>query len=143
MLSPSKAHTGYASGDRKYARNTMDTEVVDSERFSRNGTNMTKEENVLMPVRKSYTGSFKGKVALEAVKAEKTLSELASHYEVHPQQIKQWKRQLNERVGELFADKRRTQDKEREALIEELYKQIGQLKVELDWVKKKAAPFGG
>lgn len=101
------------------------------------------KESAQMPVRKSYTGPFKGKVALEAVKAEKTLSELASHYEVHPQQIKQWKRQLNDRAGELFADKRRKQDKEQEALIEELYKQIGQLKVELDWVKKKAAPFGG
>lgn len=96
-----------------------------------------------MPVRKSYTGQFKGNVALEAVKAEHTLSELASRYEVHPQQIKQWKRQLNERVGELFADKRRKQEKDREELIDELYKQIGQLKVELDWVKKKAAPFGG
>lgn len=96
-----------------------------------------------MPVRKSYTGQLKGKVALEAVTAEKTLSELASHYEVHPQQIKQWKRQLNEHVGDIFADKRRKQDKEREDLIEELYKHIGQLNVELDWVKKKAAPFGG
>lgn len=96
-----------------------------------------------MPVRKSSTGQFKGKVALEAVKAEKTLSEFASDYEVHPQQIQQGKRQLTERVDELFADKRRKQDTDREALIEALYKQIGQLKVALDWVKKNAAPFSG
>lgn len=94
-----------------------------------------------MPVRRSYTGQFKGNVALEAVKAEKTLSELAAQYEVHPNQIKLWKRHLVEQVGELFADKRRKKEKDQEALIEELYKQIGQLKVELDWVKKKAACF--
>ena len=92
-----------------------------------------------MPVRKTYTGQFKGKVALDAVKAEHTLSELAAQYEVHPNQIKQWKGQLIEHVGDLFEDHRRKQAKEQEMLVEELYKQIGQLKVELDWVKKKAA----
>lgn len=95
-----------------------------------------------MGVRRTYTGHFKGKVALEAVKAEQTLSELASQYEVHPNQIKQWKRRLVEQVGELFADKRRKHEKDQAELIDELYKQIGQLKVELDWVKKKAACFG-
>ncbi len=84
-----------------------------------------------MPVRKTYTGQFKGNVAL------------AAQYEVHPNQIKQWKRQLVGHAGELFADKRRKQEKDTEALIDELYKQIGQLKVELDWVKKKAATFRG
>lgn len=96
-----------------------------------------------MPVRKTYTGQFKGNVALAAVKAEKTLSELAAQHEVHPNQIKQWKRHLIEHVGDVFTDKRRKQDKETESLIDELYKQIGQLKVELDWVKKKAATFSG
>ena len=96
-----------------------------------------------MASRKAYTGDFKGKVALEAVKAEKTLSELASHYEVHPNQIKQWKRRLTDEAGELFADKRRKAEKDQEALVDELYKQIGQLKVELDWLKKKAAMFRG
>ncbi len=96
-----------------------------------------------MASRKTYTGQFKGNVALEAVKAEKTLSELASQYEVHPNQIKQWKRHLVDQVGQVFTDKRRKQEKEHEALVEELYKQIGQLKVELDWVKKKASRFRG
>lgn len=94
-----------------------------------------------MAVRKTYTGQFKGNVALEAIKAEKTLSELSSQYEVHANQIKHWKRHLIDQVGLVFADKRRKQDKEQEVLIDELYKQIGQLKVELDWVKKKASGF--
>ena len=95
-----------------------------------------------MAIRKTYTGKFKGTVALEAVKAEKTMSELASLYEVHPNQIKTWKGHLVDHVGELFADKRRKKERDQEELIGELYKQIGQLKVELDWVKKKAASFG-
>lgn len=96
-----------------------------------------------MATRKTYTGQFKGNVALEAIKAEKTLSELASQYAVHPNQIKQWKRHLIDGVGQVFGDKRRKQEQEQEAVIEELYKQIGQLKVELDWVKKKASVFRG
>lgn len=91
-----------------------------------------------MAIRKTYSGKFKGKVALEAVKEEKTIAELAGQYEVHPTQVKAWKQQVLSHVEELFVDKRRKHDKEKEELIEELYKQIGQLKVELDWVKKKA-----
>jgi transposase len=96
-----------------------------------------------MALRKTYTGKFKGTLALEAVKAEKTMSALASHYEVHPNQIKTWKHHLVAHVGELFEDKRRKKEQEKDDLIEELYKQIGQLNVELDWVKKKAATFSG
>lgn len=91
-----------------------------------------------MGIRKTYSGRFKGKVALEAVKEEKTIAELAGHYEVHPTQVKAWKQHVLGHVEELFVDKRRKREKEKEELIEELYKQIGQLKVELDWVKKKA-----
>jgi transposase-like protein len=91
-----------------------------------------------MAIRKTYSGKFKGKVALEAVKEEKTIAELAGQYEVHPTQVKAWKQQVLSHVEELFVDKRRKRDKEKEELIEELYKQIGQLKVEVDWVKKKA-----
>jgi transposase-like protein len=91
-----------------------------------------------MAIRKTYSERFKGKVALEAVKEEKTIAELASQYEVHPTQVKAWKQQVLTHIEEIFVDKRRKKDKEQEQLIEELYKQIGQLKVELDWVKKKA-----
>lgn len=90
-----------------------------------------------MAIRKTYSGKFKGKVALEAVKEEKTIAELASQYEVHPTQIKAWKRQIVEHIDELFVDKRRKHDQEQAELIEELYTHIGQLKVELDWMKKK------
>jgi putative transposase len=91
-----------------------------------------------MAVRKKFTGDFKGKIALEAVKAERTINELASQYEVHPNQIKQWKGHLIKNIGEIFQDKRGKKEKEKTDLIEELYKQIGQLKVELDWLKKKS-----
>jgi transposase len=95
-----------------------------------------------MAIRKTYRGKLKGKVAVEAVKEAKTVAELASQYEVHPTQIKAWKRHLLAHVEELFLDKRRKQEQEQAALVEELYKQIGQLKVELDWMKKKAGLLG-
>lgn len=91
-----------------------------------------------MAIRKTYSGKLKGKVAVEAVKEETTMAELASQYEVHPTQIKAWKRHLLAHVDVLFVDKRRKQEQEQAVLVEELYKQIGQLKVELDWMKKKA-----
>ena len=72
----------------------------------------------------------------------RTIAELAGQYEVHPTQIKKWKEHLVTHVEELFADKRRKKEKETEHLIEELYKHIGQLKVELDWMKKKAGYLG-
>jgi transposase-like protein len=90
-----------------------------------------------MAIRKTHSGIFKGKVALEAVKEEKTIAELAGQYEVHPTQIKAWKQHLLSHVDELFVDKRQKRDQDKEELIEELYKQIGQLKVEVDWMKKK------
>jgi transposase len=91
-----------------------------------------------MAIRKTYSGKFKGKVAVEAVKEDKTIAELASQYEVHPTQITAWKQHMLAHVEELFVDKRRKHEQEQAELVEELYRQIGQLKVELDWVKKKA-----
>lgn len=61
---------------------------------------------------------------------------------MHPTQITAWKRHLLAHVEELFVDKRRKQEQEQAELVEELYKQIGQLKVELDWMKKKAGLLG-
>lgn len=89
--------------------------------------------------RKSYSSKFKAKVALEAIRGEVTLSELAAKYDVHPNQISQWKSEAIERMPDLFVDKRRKKkEKEQEALQSELYKQIGQLTVEVDWLKKKS-----
>ena len=88
--------------------------------------------------RKNHGARFKAKVALEAVKGIKTLSELASKYEVHPNQIRKWKQQLLDQISDLFVDKRRRKSNDDEKLKEQLYQQIGQLKVENDWLKKKA-----
>ncbi len=92
----------------------------------------------MVNMRKSYDAAFRAKVALEAVKEEKTLAELSSLYGVHGNQISRWKKQLLESLPDLFTDRRKKKDKQQEELIEELYRQIGQLKVELDWLKKKS-----
>ena len=93
-------------------------------------------------MRKRYAADFKAKVALEAVRGERSLSELASRYEVHPNQIGQWRRALLAGVKELFSDRRRHRAEDDEAEKARLYEEIGRLKVELDWLKKKAALFG-
>ena len=88
--------------------------------------------------RKQYTGAFKAKLALEAIKGQRTVQELASSYGVHPNQITTWKRQLITEASEIFSGAR-----ERRAVAEdlekaELYQQIGKLQVELDWLQKKS-----
>jgi putative transposase len=92
----------------------------------------------MVNMRKSYDATFRAKVALEAAKGEKTLAELSSTFGVHPNQISKWKKQLLESLPDLFTDRRKKRDKESEELVDELYRQIGQLKVELDWLKKKS-----
>ena len=87
--------------------------------------------------RKQHTAQFKAKVAVEAIKGEKTIAELASLYGVHPTQITKWKKKAFESLPDIFSKKNDRERKDRDALEEELYKQIGQLKVELDWLKKK------
>jgi transposase-like protein len=89
-------------------------------------------------IRKNHNGAFKAKVALEAVKGEKTLAQLSSEFGVHANQIGQWRKQLLKELPSLFANRRTKHDKEQEDLVSELYRQIGQLKVELDWLKKKS-----
>jgi transposase-like protein len=87
--------------------------------------------------KRQHSAKLKSKVALEALLQEKTIAEIASLYEVHPTQIHKWKKCLQENMPDLFLDKRKKDDQSKEDLIEELYKQIGQQKVELDWLKKK------
>lgn len=88
-------------------------------------------------MKNNYTPEFKARVALEAIKGEKTTAEIASQYEVHPNLVLNWKKQAQESLPAIFADKRK-KDKDKQATEEELYRQIGQLKVELDWLKKKS-----
>ena len=88
--------------------------------------------------RNRYSADYKAKLALEVVKGNRTLTEIASEAQVHPNLLMQWKRQLLESLPTVFADKRVKDNKEQEALTGQLYQQIGQLKVELDWLKKKS-----
>jgi putative transposase len=88
--------------------------------------------------RRKFNGSFKAKVALAAVKEDRTMGELASEFEVHANQISKWKRQLLDGVPRIFSEGRQEDRRQQEALTDRLYQQIGQLKVELDWLKKKS-----
>lgn len=92
--------------------------------------------------RKSFDAVFKAKVALEAVKGERTLSEISSRYGVHANQVTQWKKQLLDGIPEIFSRRKKKEYQPSEELQDELYKQIGQLKVELDWLKKKSEQIG-
>ena len=90
--------------------------------------------------RKTYSSSFRAKVALAAYRGEKTVHELALQFQVSPQQISNWKSRLLERVEEIFQDNRVVK-KEQSPNESELFEQIGRLKVEVDWLKKKSAQF--
>jgi putative transposase len=91
--------------------------------------------------RRQYTDQFKFRVALEALKETKSISEIAGQYEVHPTQVKQWKRQLREGGTDVFRNGSSSQQRQQETLETELFEQIGRLKMELEWLKKKAAEF--
>jgi putative transposase len=88
--------------------------------------------------RKQYSSEFKAKVALEAIKGLKTINEIASETGVHPTQIAQWKKLVLDELPQLFSSRKSQEGKQQEELTATLYQQIGQLKVELDWMKKKA-----
>ena len=89
--------------------------------------------------RRSFGAAFKAKVALAACRGEKTTAQLAAEYEVHAGQITAWKKQLLEGAVGLFEDGRSKRAAEEAANAEELYEQIGRLKMEVEWLKKKAA----
>jgi transposase-like protein len=92
--------------------------------------------------RKKHSAEFKAKIALEAIKGLKTINEIASEAEVHPTQVTLWKKQLIEEIPTLFTNGRGQKEKSQEDLTALLYQQIGQLKVELDWIKKKSGIVG-
>ena len=92
-------------------------------------------------IRKRQTPERKLKVALEALSGDKTVSEIASKHKVHPTQVGQWKKQLQQSAAEIFGGKRQ-QSEVSETLVSQLYEEVGRLKFELDWLKKKTAKFG-
>jgi len=89
--------------------------------------------------RKQYSPKFKAKVAVEAIRGERTLSQLASQFHVHPVQIGQWRKTALEQLADLFMDGRKSKRADSEVETDALYEEIGRLKVELDWLKKKWA----
>lgn len=89
--------------------------------------------------RRVFGGTFRAKVALAAVKGDKTLSQLASQFEVHANQVSAWRKELIDRAAELFEDHRTRQRDEQSASQDELYQQISRLKMEVEWLKKKSA----
>jgi len=88
--------------------------------------------------RKRYSAELKTRVALEAIKGHKTANEIAAEYAVHPSQIAQWKKQALDGLPTVFSPRASEQQKSEEALIATLYQQIGQLKVQVDWLEKKS-----
>jgi putative transposase len=92
--------------------------------------------------RRVFGSSFRAKVALAAIRGDKTTAELASKFGVHTSQVTAWKKQLLERSVELFEDGRRKRRNEQSTSEEELYEQIGRLKMEVEWLKKKSAELG-
>lgn len=87
--------------------------------------------------RNNYSAEFKAKVAIAAIKGDKTVNEIASTYSVHPNQVTTWKKQALSIIPDAFSSRLARQAESGEELKARLYQQIGQLKVELDWLKKK------
>lgn len=93
-----------------------------------------------MAQRKTHTAQVKAKVAIEAIKDRKSTAQIASQFEVHPAQVSQWKKQALEVLAESFKGKALKKVRPEDGFTQDqLYAQIGQLKVELDWLKKKSA----
>ena len=91
--------------------------------------------------RKKYSGQFKFKIALEAVKGQVTINEIASSNNIHPNQVSTWKKQLLVEGPTVFGQQTAKKLQEQTAREAELFEQIGRLKMELEWLKKKATPF--
>ena len=87
--------------------------------------------------RRKHSPVFKAKVALEAVKGEETIAQLASRFEVHPSQVRKWKREIEEGAAGIFGNDHGQNKKDDETLVAKLYQEIGQLKVERDFLERK------
>lgn len=91
--------------------------------------------------KRQHSPERKAKLAIQALKGEDKINQIASVNQIHPGQIKKWKKLVEENASLLFSDKRKSENKSQEELIEQLYKIIGQRDIELDWLKKKLSIF--
>lgn len=92
-------------------------------------------------IKKVFSPTFKAKVALEAIKGAETTGQLASRFQVHPTQIGVWRKKLLDNIDRIFSNKQE-QDNERDRqFVEELYREIGKQKIEIEWLKKKMGMF--
>lgn len=92
-------------------------------------------------MRKKHDSKFKARVALEAIKGEKTIAEIASEYGVHPNLVGQWKQKALENLPDIFEKKENGKDRETDKILNDLYREIGVMKIENDFLKKKLDPF--
>mgnify|MGYP001591446800 CR=1 FL=1 len=90
-----------------------------------------------MGIRKQFSNEFKAKVAIAAIRGDKTTAELGSEFEVHPSQVSAWRNELKERAADLFNGPGGKSAREYKDRIEDLYKEIGRIQVENNWLKKK------
>jgi transposase-like protein len=95
-----------------------------------------------MTQRRKFTAEFKARVVRAALREDKTLAQLASEYEVHPNQITEWKRQVIESLPDVFSRKKKQDEQDNQQLIDRLYQQIGELQVDVNWMKKKSRELG-
>lgn len=93
--------------------------------------------------RRQHTAEIKARVALAAIKGERTANEIATMYGVHPTMISKWKKQALQELPQVFTNRRSALVRAQEDLTGSLYQEIGRLKVELDWIKKKAETWAG
>jgi putative transposase len=92
----------------------------------------------MMAQRRRHSADFKAKMAVEALKGQRTANEIAGEYGVHPTQLSEWKKQAIDGLPIVFSTQRSKRLQDSETLMQRLYQEIGQLKVELDWLKKKS-----
>ena len=101
-----------------------------------------KMEEGMKRQRQVCSGELKARVALEAIKGQHTIREIASRYSVHPNLVTRWRKQAMEELPGLFSDGRARKEKEDEQKQAELYEQLGRMKMELEWLKKKTSMLG-
>lgn len=92
--------------------------------------------------RRKHTGAFKARVAFEALKGERTINEIAAEHELHPVQVSQWKKELEARLPEVFEKPQKSDPAREKRETERLERKVGQLTMELDWLKKKSERLG-